>query len=307
MPARNFSGRLAPLVVGTALLLPLSGCIFRRSPPADNTLAQQQPDRWLYERGMAELERKRWIRAREHFRALVDTYPTSLHRQDAKLGIGDSFFGEKSADSDVLAASEYREFLRYFPFAPRADYAQFKLAQTQIRQVLKPERDQTPTRDALRELQTFMTTYPDSKYLPEVTELYRQMRDRLSDSEMVVARYYFKVRHYLGTISRLEELMKVDPGYTNRDGMYYLLGETYYRVGRKGEAKVLFDRLLSEFKESDYLDDAKKRAEELVGESVPLNAEIPASTAPATAATPAQPAPAPASSSTPQTATPTAR
>jgi outer membrane protein assembly factor BamD len=305
MPVRKFSGRLPLLAIGTVLLLSVSACSFRRTNPVDPTLAQREPDRFLYEEGMADLQSKRWIRAREYFRTLVDTYPTSLHRQDAKLGIGDSFLGEKRTDSDILAASEFREFLRYYPLAPRADYAQYRLALSQVRQVLKPERDQTPTRDALKELQTFLANYPQSQYLPEVTELYRQMRDRLSDSELIVARYYFKVRHYVGTISRLEELMKVDPAYTSRDEMYYFLGESYYRVGRKGEAKVLFDRLLSEFKSSDYLDDARKRAEELVTETIPLNAEAPTGTAPATAASPPPQTP-PPGSGVPQTATPTA-
>src|SRR6186713_2102238 len=118
MLVRNFSGRLSQLAVGTMLLVSLSGCsLFRRSAPTNATLRQQEPDRFLYEQGMSDLERKRWIRAREYFRTLVDTYPTSTFRMDAKLGIGDSFLGEKRTDSDILAASEFREFLRYYPAA----------------------------------------------------------------------------------------------------------------------------------------------------------------------------------------------
>jgi len=264
-----------------------------------------EPDRFLYETGLSQLERKHWIKAREYFRTLVDTYPTSSFRQDAKLGIGDSFLGEKRSESDILAASEFREFLRFFPLAPRADYAQYRLALSQVRQVLKPERDQTPTRDALKELQTFLVNYPQSTYLPEVTTLHRQMRDRLSDSEVQVARYYFKVRHYLGVISRLEELMKTDPNYTNRDEMYYYLAESYYRVGRKGEAKVLFDRIVSDFKSSDYLSEAKKRSDELVEEPLPANAAVTPPGAPTAASPGAVPLPTTAGGA--QTATPTAR
>ena len=104
MPVRKLSGRLPLLAVATVLLLSLSGCSFRRSNPVDPTLAQREPDRFLYETGMAELDRKRWIRAREYFRQLVDTYPTSLYRQDAKLGLLGAMYGATSGESGRMVA-----------------------------------------------------------------------------------------------------------------------------------------------------------------------------------------------------------
>ena len=57
-------------------------------------------------------------------RQVVENYPNSMHRPDAKLGVGDTYLGEKTAESLVLAANEYREFLTFYPTNPRADYAQ---------------------------------------------------------------------------------------------------------------------------------------------------------------------------------------
>ena len=56
---------------------------------------------------------------------MFDNYPQSPFRPDAKLGIADTYLGEKSAESLVLADSEYREFLTYYPRHARADYAQY--------------------------------------------------------------------------------------------------------------------------------------------------------------------------------------
>lgn len=309
MRVRNFAGRLSLLSVGLAFLVTLSACgiHLRTSQPPDPT-AQQEPDRFLYQRGSQALERKRWLQAREYFRTLVDTYPTSTYRQDAKLGIGDSFLGEKRTESDILAASEFREFLRFFPLAERADYAQYRLAVSQVRQVLKPERDQTPTRDALKELDTFLKTYTQSKYLTEVTALHRQTRDRLSESELQVAQYYFRVRHYLGTISRLEELMKVDPNFSHRDGVYYYLAEAYYRVNRRADAKVLFQRLVDDFKVSEHLKDAEQRLATIAAEpAAPVNAATPAPAKPEETGSPAPPAAPPPATGAAPSATPTAR
>ena len=43
--------------------------------------------------------------------------------------------------STILAANEFREFLRFFPLDKRADYAQYKLAIASSKQILGPERD----------------------------------------------------------------------------------------------------------------------------------------------------------------------
>src|SRR5512134_3776067 len=72
-----------------------------------------QPDKFLLDRGNAELKEQNWLRAREYFRQIVDTYPQSPLRPDAKLGVGDTYLGENTAEALVLAANEFREFLTF--------------------------------------------------------------------------------------------------------------------------------------------------------------------------------------------------
>src|SRR6185503_10957628 len=115
-----------------------------------------------FDRGSKALAEKKWLNAREYFRRLVDTYPGSPFRADAKLGIGDSYLGEGRVESIILAANEFREFLTFFPLSGRADYAQYKLAVAQMKQMLGPERDQTATKAALVELDRFLQSYPTS-------------------------------------------------------------------------------------------------------------------------------------------------
>jgi outer membrane protein assembly factor BamD len=224
---------------------------------------EQNADRFLYERGTAALNRKHWLEAREYFSKLVDTYPTSQYRQDAKLGVGDTYLGERRSDSDILAANEFREFLRFYPLAPKADYAQYRLALSQVRQVLGPERDQTATRNALKELDAFVASYPQSEWLPEVLKLQRQMRDRLSESEYLVGRHYYRTHWYPGAISRFTELLKTDPQYTGRDGVYFFLAESYYKQNKPADALPLYQKLVEEFRVSDYLKQARARIAEL--------------------------------------------
>lgn len=252
--AHRFAATLLVIAVGLSAGACASGGGLADTPPPDI-----EPDVFLYQRGTEALEDSRWLTAREYFRRLVDTYPTSRFRQDARLGIGDTYLGEGGVDSDILAAGEFREFLRFYPLAERADYAQYRLAQSQVRQMLSPQRDQTATREALRELDTFMSSYPNSQYMPDVAKLYREARDRLSESEFLVGRHYFRTRWYPGAISRLEALLEADPEFTDRDGAYFFLAESYVRMGRIEDARTYYGKLVSEFAVSEYLDDAEER------------------------------------------------
>lgn len=221
------------------------------------------PDRFLFDRGEAALKEKKWLEAREYYKQVFDNYPQSPLRPDAKLGIADTYLGEKSTESLVLADGEYREFLTYYPRHARADYAQFKLAMTFFQQMKGPARDQTSTREALTEFQLFFDRFPDSPLLPDVRMNWRIARDRLSDSELAVAITYLRIGVQRGAAQRLLGILKDDPNFTNRDAVYFELAELNLKTDRKAEALPYYQRILDEFKQSEYLERAQKRLKEL--------------------------------------------
>lgn len=221
------------------------------------------PDRFLFDRGNAALKDRKWLDAREYFRQVVDNYPGSPLRADAKLGVGDSYLGERSAESLVLADTEYREFLTFYPTHARADYAQFKLAMSYFEQMRAADRDQTPTREALAEFQVFFDRFPNSPMMPEARQRWREAQDRLSEHNFRVGLTYYRLRAYAGALSRFQEVLKEDPAYTRRDEVYYYLGELFVRADNKAEALPYFERLVKEFVESEYLARANQRIQEL--------------------------------------------
>ena len=108
--------------------LTLAACAIdarRQNKIPDGTAGARQVPVRAWHRGAHGEE---WLTSREFFQTLIDTYPQSPHRADAKLGLADSYLGDGSLASQVLAINEYREFLSFFPTHPRADYAQYKLA-----------------------------------------------------------------------------------------------------------------------------------------------------------------------------------
>jgi outer membrane protein assembly factor BamD len=251
--------RLAVLL-SIILLSAAGGCASKESTVPPGTT---QPDKFLMDRGNEELKEENWLRAREYFRQIVDNYPQSPVRPEAKLGIGDTYLGENTTEALVLAGNEFREFLTFYPTNARADYAQFKLATSHYKQMRAPERDQSETKEAIKEFEVFFERYPNSPLMPEVRKHWREARDRLSEASYRVGLFYFRSRWYPGAIDRFQEVLKQDPAYTRRDAVYYYLAESLARTDKKAEAIPYFERLLKEFDQSEHRADAQKRLEEL--------------------------------------------
>jgi outer membrane protein assembly factor BamD len=222
-----------------------------------------EPDKFLFDRGTQALNAKKWLTSREFFKQVVDTYTQSPYRPDAKLGVGDTYLGEGTSEALVLAIAEYREFLSFYPTNARADYAQLKLGVAHFRQMRAPQRDQTETQEAIKEFETFVTRYPKSSLMSQCTDLLRTAKNRLGDANYQVGFFYFRQRWYPGAVDRFKELLKTDPSYAGRDGVYFYLGESLVKEKRQVEALPYYEKLVEEFKESEHLVAAQKRIEEL--------------------------------------------
>ncbi|MDP9324619.1 MAG: outer membrane protein assembly factor BamD [Acidobacteriota bacterium] len=239
----------------------VSACASGPKKPPVGTL---EPDKFLWERGTDELTKKHWLTAREYFRQLMDSYPQSTYRADAKLGLADTYLGEGSAESDVLGVNEYREFLSFYPTHERAYYAQFKLGMCHFYQMHGPDRDQTETHEAIAELTAFVQRYANSPLIGDGRARLREARDRLSDSDYRVAYFYLRTQKFApAAIDRFNAILKTDPEYTRRDAVYFFLAQALLKVNRPAEALPYLDRLVSEFETSEYLEQAKKLAETL--------------------------------------------
>ena len=239
----------------------VSACASGPKKPPVGTL---EPDKFLWERGTDELNKKHWLTGREYFRQLMDSYPQSTYRADAKLGLADTYLGEGSAESSVLAINEYREFLSFYPTHERAYYAQFKLGMCHFYQMHGPDRDQTETHEAIAELTAFVQRYANSPLIGEGRARLREARDRLSDSDYRVAYFYLRTQKFApAAIDRFNAILKTDPEYTRRDAVYFFLAQALLKVNRPAEALPYLDRLVAEFETSEYLEQAKKLAETL--------------------------------------------
>ena len=161
---RNLGRAPAPLAAGAAARRARA----RRRRAAPCRTGTHEPDKFLFDKGTEALNNKNWLNAREFFKQVIDTYPQSPYRADAKLGIGDTYLGEGSSEALVLAINEFSEFLSFYPTnrARRLRAVQARdgalLPDASCRSAIRPKRA-----TAIKELETFVAAVSEQHLMPE--------------------------------------------------------------------------------------------------------------------------------------------
>ncbi len=198
--------------------------------------------------------------AETSFKMIMEDYPITPEAIRAQLLIADLFYTQGSYDD---AASYYTTFYTYHPAHPRAPYALFQKGMSNFKGVLSEDRDQTATRTALFAFQDLLRDYPDNSYSLKAGEIVVFLERRLAESELYVARFYFKTKEYKGALLRYGEILRKYPNAKFVDEVLFYTAESYYELGRAKLAKEAYSALVNEYPKSHYVKGAKKRLENI--------------------------------------------
>lgn len=239
-----------------------------RSGAAREAPTGAQADRRLLALGAQSLEDRDWETARTWFRQLLDTYPRSQFAGDARLGIADTYANQRGAQNALLAASEYRDYLTFFPNHPRADYAQFRIANGHFDRRRSADRDQEETRLAAEEFRKLLDLYPNSGYAEEAREQLAECEDDLATSMLLKAEFYQDHRRWCrGAIPRLETIVATYPGFERLPEVLHRLATALTDCGRESEALVHYRKIVDDHPESGFTAPARERIREILARS----------------------------------------
>jgi outer membrane protein assembly factor BamD len=251
---------IAVMVVSVAACKHVNQRMPARSP-VDREMLQLSKDQ-VFQRGEEQFAKKRYVKARTYYTHLYENFPNDPLGRRSLLRIADTFYQQGDAVNLVEAQYKYRDFINRYPGSESADYAMLQIAMCSYEQMERPDRDQAKTREALEKFNDMITAYPRSALTPDATKRRQDVLDRLAKHDHIVAHYYMKRRSWAAAVTRLNSVVEKYPNYTDRAGVFYDLGSSLSGLGRNAEARLYFERVVTEFPKSDYADRAKRRLDQ---------------------------------------------
>ena len=176
----------------------------------------------------------------------------------------------------MLAVNEFREFLTFYPTHQRADYAQYKLGMAHFHQMRGPQRDQTETREAIKELERLRrrATPNSAALIAGGQKQLREAQDRLSDRDYRVGSLSTATSGIPGAIDASRRCSRRPGVHPPRRASTSTSPSRSSRSQRPAEALPYFERLVKEFEQSEFLEQAQKRMTELKALTVAKNRSV---------------------------------
>jgi outer membrane protein assembly factor BamD len=254
------------ILVVAAVVVALAGCHHSGArlgrPVVDPELTRLTKEQ-LFDRGEEQFAKKKYPRARTYYSYLYESNPNDPLGRRALLRVADTYFAQGDAINLVEAQYKYRDFINRYPGSDRADYAMLQIAMVSYKQMERPDRDQQKTREAVEKFNDMIKTFPKSTLRPEAEKRLQDVLDRLAKHEHIVARFYMKRHSWLAAFQRLSAIVEQYPNYRERDAVFFDLGTALAGLGRTKEARLYYERVISEFPKSEYADKAKRRLDQM--------------------------------------------
>jgi outer membrane assembly lipoprotein YfiO len=231
-------------------------------------------DRELFIVATREVRKGNYEVGRLLFQTIITTYPDSGYLPMAKLAVADSFYLEGDTSNLIQAAGGYQDWLTFFPTHPLADRVALKIAECQMRQVGLPDRDATRARLAEQRLKALNQNYPNSSLRELANKRLVEVQNNLALHNLYVGNYYYtqsvgqQKSGLKGAQSRYREILEKYPEFAYMDEPLYKLAVTYQIEEETDESAKLFQRLVRDYPNSDYVERAKEQLK-LMGASIP--------------------------------------
>ena len=171
----------------------------RKNPLADKSMPELK-------KGLEQaLKSKDFINAVKYLDAMRMVCTDHDQIREILLQMADLYYQQEEW---TKAERAYNEFILLYPGASRCDYAHYKAVECGFKLTSEPDRDQTKTQEVLILADQFVTDHSKSEFMPAVTLLATECREKLLASDTNVFDFYLKRNNFKAAQKRLDLISK---------------------------------------------------------------------------------------------------
>lgn len=174
-----------------------------------NLQPQEKTEAELAQEAMGHFQNGKYILAEENFQKIRDRFPFSAYATLAELRLADCKYYRGYYEEAIPL---YEEFEKLHPTNEAVPYVIFQVSSCYFRLMESPDRDQTFTQKLIEVSDRLIKRFPQSPYTHEAEKRIAKAQERLAQSEMVVARWYYRTGQKAQAKRRCETVLKRYPG-----------------------------------------------------------------------------------------------
>jgi outer membrane assembly lipoprotein YfiO len=212
-------------------------------PPADLS----PPDRFAW--AQTRFDGGDYAAAVLGFQDFIIRAPLDPLVDSAQFMLGEAYLRD---GRELLAAGEFERLATTRPNSPFADDAQLGACRAYWETSPKLSLEQEQTRQAIEQCNRLLQFFPNTPLRPEAEAIIAEGSTKLAAKSYDIARYYVSRRLYESANIYLEKaLSEAPPDAELVPEILMTLYESYQRVGFDSEARVVRERLLREYADSE--------------------------------------------------------
>jgi outer membrane protein assembly factor BamD len=231
-----------------------------------------------YEKAVEFYEKGDYYRALQLFDQVIPLYRGKDKAEELFYYYAQSYYKQ----GDYVMASYYlKRYAKDYPGTDRAEEAWFLSAYCKYLESPKPSLDQTPTKEAISELQSFANRFPNSDRIEKVNQLIDELNAKLAKKMYNKAMLYFKMEDYRAARVTFKNLVKKFPDSEYREEALFRVVQSNFLYAENSiagkqperfqETIEAYDTFMTFFPDSDYkkqVDKYYKEASAFLGAAI---------------------------------------
>lgn len=153
----------------------------------------------LMTQGIERMEKAQYKGAVESFQMIKDRYPYSKYAVMAELKMADALYQTEEYDS---AYEAYDQFEKLHPKHKQIPYVIYQKGMSHFSQMSTNDREQTHTFKSKEEFERLIRRFPKDDYAHRARKNIRKCLIFMSEYELVVGHFYFKMGKYRAAMAR---------------------------------------------------------------------------------------------------------
>lgn len=142
-----------------------------------------------------------------------------------------------------LSQYHFKNFTRQFPSSKHAEECHFMNAYCYYLSSPYYTLDQTDTKNAIKEFQSFVDNYPESSRIDTSNVLMGKLRQKLENKDYDVMKQYFKLSDYKAAITASKNFIKDFPDSKYVEEAYLVMIDAYYLLAINSIPSKKLERL----------------------------------------------------------------